>query len=104
MGKLIEWTNEGPAIVVNQRGERILLNPDVSYILDDLVGARVCVKRSHGHVTCEAAVPESTGLFRWTFDMDGDDSIDVEGNRESKGAKSLAALIAETRIELNGRL
>ena len=104
MGKLIEWTNDGPAIIVNQRGERILLNPNVSYVIDDVVGARVSVKRTDGQVTCEAAVPESDGLFRWTFDMEGDDTDDTMGSRESKGARSLAALIAETRIELNGRL
>lgn len=102
--QLIEWTNEGPALVVNQKGEKILLNPNVSVVFDDFVGSRVCVKRTNGHVTCEATVPESTGLCRWTFDVGGTSTGPVESTIPFHDVKNLAALIAETRIEFSGRL
>ena len=97
MGSVIERANEALTLVVNERGDRVPLYPGMTLTFCNLEGARVKVVRHRGSVACEAAVPESAEQLRWSYDTETPYAL-------TEQQRSLQALIAESRVALNGRL
>ena len=105
MTNIFEWADDELALILNQRGEKIRLADGTTLYFDDLVGARVKVIRRNEHVTCEAALPESTGIIRWNFEVEnGRTSHEAGQSAPFPPVKNLAALISECRLELSGQL
>jgi len=97
METVIERGCEALTLVINERGDRVPLYPGMTVTFCNLEGARVKVSTHRGSLACEAEVPESAENLRWSYDLAGACNMMDQQS-------SLQALIAESRVALNGRL
>ena len=104
MTSMFQWTDDGPVLILNTRGESLPLTEGTNVSLDNFVGARVRVTREHSRVTFEAAVPGSSGLLRWRFDVVGHGLHSVDHTGPLPPVRNLAALISECQVGIHGGL
>ena len=104
MTAMFQWTEDGPVLILNKRGEVLPLIEGTNVNLENFVGARVRVTRERSRVTFEAAMPGSSGLLRWRFDVVDHDLLSVDHTGPLPPVRNLAALISECQIGIHGGL
>jgi hypothetical protein len=89
--EILQKNVNGLELMINSRGDRMPISSDSQIVFEGLMGARVRVLCGPSRMYCELKVPESKGLIE--FDIS-----------ESEQPDNLEAMIARTRVALNGRL
>ena len=96
----------GVSVVLNQRGEVVLIPANQNIVLEDVLGARVSMRAEPSRVVCETAAPDSYGIVRSVIELVNEklklshqdvDTFDRE-------FENLEDMVGQIRVSLNGGL
>lgn len=88
--EILQKSADGLELMINSRGDRMPICSDSQIVFEGLMGAQVRVFCGPSRIYCELKVPESKGILEYDIS-------------ESEQPNNLEAMIAKTRVALNGR-